>query len=131
MTYIDMSYYQDEYEGVEVETSSFPRLEKRSREIIDVLTNYKIKQVGFDNLADFIQEQVKLATAAQIEYLSVSGESNAMGSSGFGQVSAGNFSYGDKPGVESLSRSESMTTQKVMSLLVPTGLLYTGVDVIG
>lgn len=130
MAYIDISYYQDEYEGMEVEASSFSRLEKRSREIIDVLTNYKIKQVGFDNLADFIQEQVKLATAAQIEYLSISGESNAMGSSGFGQVQTGSFSYGDKPGVETLTRSESMTTQKVMSLLVPTGLLYTGVDVI-
>lgn len=129
MTYIDMSYYQDVYEGTEVDASSFPRLEKRSREIIDILTNYKIHQVGIENLAEFIKQQVKLATAAQIEYLVLSGEDNAVGSSGYGQVNIGNFSYGDRQGSEALSRIEAMTTQKVISLLLSTGLLYAGVDV--
>ena len=58
-------------------------------------------------------------------------EEQSIGSGGFGQVTAGNFSYGDKPGKESLSRAEMMTTQKVISILAAAGLLYAGVDVYG
>ncbi len=129
MPYIDLEYYNNEYEGVEVDSTSFSRLSKRASEMIDILINHKLTGKDFDKQGAFIKEQIKKATAAQIEYIVLNGEENSIGSGGFGQVSAGNFSYGDKPGKESISRSETMTSQKVMSILSSTGLLYKGLDV--
>lgn len=131
MSYIDKIYYDEEYQGIELELDTFYRLSKRASETIDILTNYQIKQMSIDAFSEFTQEQIKLATATQIEYIYTNGEGNTSGSGGFGQVTAGNFSYGDKPGKESISRAEMMTSQKVTSILSFTGLLYQGVDVYG
>lgn len=128
MPYIDKDYYDNEYKGVPVDGDAFSRLVSRASEVIDALTSYKLANVDIEDLAPFIKGQVKKATAAQVEYLSLSGESNAIGGGGFSHVSAGNFSYGDKPGKESISRTETMTSQLVISILSSTGLLYGGVD---
>lgn len=129
MSYIDSDYYMMEYGGGDIDMVAFSRLSKRSSDVINILTGYKITQIGFENLAPFIKDQIKKATAAQVEYLAVNGEGAAIGGGGFGQVSAGNFSYGDKAGKEDISRAETMTSQLVLSLLTPTGLLYRGVGI--
>lgn len=130
MPYIDKDYYENDYKGMPItDNSIFDRYVRRASETIDSVTNYKLNSVGFESLAPFIQEQVKKATAAQIEYLLVSGQGAAMGAGGFGQVSVGNFSYGDKPGATSENRYEKMTSGAVLSYLEPTGLLYQGVGV--
>lgn len=128
MPYVDETYYKEEYEGVEVDSTSFSRLSKRASEMIDILINHKLTGKDFNEQGAFIKKQIKKATAAQIEYIVLNGEENSIGSGGFGQVSAGNFSYGDKAGKESISRAEMMTSQKVTSILSPTGLLYKGLD---
>lgn len=127
MAYIDVQYYRETYLGVSESTDTLIRLCKRASETIDILTGYRVTQMNIIKLAPFVQEQIKKATAAQVEYLIVNGESNGMGSSQLGQVTAGNFSYGDKAGKEDISRSGMMTSQLVISLLEPTGLLYRGV----
>lgn len=129
MSYIDKVYYDNEYKGIQIDEDTFSRLSERSTEIIDILTNYKLIGTDIEELAPFIRMQIKKATASQIEYLFTSGESNAIGGGGFSQVRAGNFTYGDKAGKESISRAETMTSQKVTSILSSTGLLYGGVDV--
>lgn len=125
MPYIDNNYYVIEYEGTPVDVGSFYRLVKRATETIDILTKYKLTGVDIESLPPFIKKQIKKATAAQVEYLITNGESISMGGGSFSQVSAGNFTYGDKAGI---SRAENMTNQLVLSLLSSTGLLYTGVD---
>lgn len=129
MPYITEDYYKNEYEGTPVPGDAFNRLAKRSSEIIDMLTNHALKFNELASLPSFVQEQVKKATAAQVEYLLTNGEDKAQGAGGYGQVRAGNFTYGDRAGADALSREQQMTSAAVISHLEPTGLLYRGVSV--
>lgn len=130
MPYIDKDFYENDYKGMPIsDISIFDRLVVRASETVDFITNFKLNSVDFDTLPPFIQKQVKKAVAAQIEYLLVFGQGAAMGAGGFGQVRAGNFSYGDRQGDTSEKRTEKMTSGAVLSHLSPTGLLYQGVDV--
>ncbi len=130
MPYIDKDFYENDYKGMPIkDVTIFDRLVVRASETVDNITNYKLNSVEFDTLPPFIQKQVKKATAAQIEYLLVSGQGAIMGAGGFGQVRAGNFSYGDRQGDSSENRYEKMTSGAVLSHLSPTGLLYQGVGV--
>lgn len=131
MPYIDKEYYDNDYKGIPIEPDTFNRLVRRASDSINFVTNHKLRFIQLDELAPFIQEQVKKATAAQVEYLITNGESAAMGAGQLGQVSAGNFSYGDKAGKDTLSRREQMISTAVLEHLKPTGLLYQGVGVIG
>lgn len=132
MPYIDDDYYKNEYVGIPIsDENTFNRLVKRASDIVDMLTFHKLISIDFEKWPDFVQGQVKKATAAQVEYLFTNGETKAMGAGGYGQVSAGNFSYGDKAGADALSREEEMTSAAVIEHLRPTGLFYQGVDVRG
>lgn len=130
MPYIDRDYYVNDYAGIPIsDEPTFTRLSKRASDVIDYLTGHRLLVSEFDSLPPFIQKQVKKATASQVEYLFTNGEANAMGAGGFGQVTAGNFSYGDKAGSDALTRREQMISAAVLEHLSPTGLLYQGVDV--
>jgi predicted small metal-binding protein len=129
MPYITEEYYKNEYEGVQVPADSFSRLAKRSSEIVDMLTDHLVSIHGLDAFSDFVQKQVKKATAAQLEYLVTNGERRAQGGGNFGSVRAGNFQYADRAGADQLSREEQMTSAAVLAYLEPTGLLYRGVSV--
>lgn len=126
MPYIDYEYYTEDYKGIQIDEDTFNRLVRRASEIIDMLTNYVIRTLEFERWASFLQEQVKKATAAQVEYLHTHGESNAMGAGELGQVSAGNFSY--NVGSDGLDRRQKMVSTAVIEHLSPTCLLYQGVE---
>lgn len=95
MEYVDKTYYDETYKGESIANDEFPKFNKRSQDIIDSLTNYKILQIGFDNLKTNVQELIKKAVCAQIEYFKVEGiESNISGVSSSSQsVSISGFSY--------------------------------------
>lgn len=132
MAYITKEYYDNEYKGLPIQDEeAFARLAARASDIVDMLTNFNLLGIELTKWPVLIQGQIKKATAAQVEYLFTNGESKAMGAGEHGQVSVGNFSYGDKAGKEALSREEQMTSAAVINHLSPTGLLYTGVDVYG
>lgn len=133
MAYIDKAFYDDVYKGTPIdEQVVFDRLSERASDIIDQITGYTLQGVEFTQLAQFIQEQVKKATAAQIEYMaSLGGELVSHGSGGFSSVNIGNFSYSESEGTKNLSRNEQRTSPAVIEYLRPTGLLYKGVDVGG
>ncbi len=132
MPYIDEDYYKDEYKGLPVpEGLAFERLAMSASRVIDFLTNHRLEGSDFSKWPELIQSYIKKATAAQVEYLITSGETKAMGSGDYGQVTAGNFSYGDKAGSDALSREQDMTSAAVIMHLRPTGLLYQGVGVRG
>lgn len=132
MAYISKDYYDNEYKGTPIQDGgTFDRLAARATDIVDMLTNHYLLGTELSKWPELIQGQIMKATAAQVEYLLTNGESKALGAGEYGQVSAGNFSYGDKAGKESLSREELMTSAAVINHIRPTGLLYTGVDVYG
>lgn len=132
MPYIDEAYYKNEYEGIPFKAEgAFSRLAKNASRVIDILTQHQLISTEFTKWPEMVQAQVKKATAAQVEYLFTNGETKAMGAGGYGQVSAGNFSYGDKAGTDALSREQEMTSVAVIEHLKPTGLIYQGVEVRG
>lgn len=130
MPYIDKPFYDDEYMGTPIpDVEEFKRLSRRASETIDQMTNYTIKNYEFTQLASFIQEQVKLATAAQTEFLALNGEEVNHGDSTT-SMSIGKFSVteGNRES-QRMSRSQKRTSPAVIEYLVPTGLLYAGVEV--
>jgi len=131
MGYIDQTFYDEVYQGDPVDPEAFRKLEARSSDLIDMLTNYKLLGVDLESQPLLIKMNVKKAVAAQIEYLSNNGESVLHGSSDLANVKVGNFSYSESGTSESLSREQRRTSPAVISYLVPTGLLYSGVCVHG
>jgi hypothetical protein len=119
MAYIDYTYYTDVYKGVPIPNAdTFSRLSERASELIDQVTNYTIQDLAA--LTPFTQEQVKKATAAQVEYFYYAGETSVHGDL-FGNVKLGDFTYsGGTP---------SAISPAVINYLRPTGLLYRGVTV--
>lgn len=126
MPYIDEAYYRDVYKGVVVDTSIFPKLEARASDVIDQITSHKIA-MSTNKLADypvFIQEQVKKATASQVEYLLLNGGESAVHGGSPSSVNIGNFSYQE-------GDDNHVVSPAVIGHLQPTGLLYRGVNVYG
>lgn len=123
MSYIDKDYYDNKYEGEPLTDDEFSKFNKRSEDIIDSLTRYQIPQIGFDNLKDNVQELIKKAVCAQIEYFKVEGiESNINGVSSSSQsVSISGFSYSSSQ--PSSSRQTNRVSPSTLMYLEGTGLL--------
>ncbi len=122
MAYIDYTYYTDVYKGVPIpDADTFSRLSERASELIDQVTNYTIQDLAA--LTTFTQEQVKKATAAQVEYFALAGDSVTHGVSEFQNVKLGDFSYSTD------GAAQNVVSPAVLSYLRPTGLLYRGVTV--
>lgn len=120
MAYIDYAYYTDVYKGVPIQDAdTFSRLSERASELIDQVTNYTIQDLAA--LPAFTQEQVKKATAAQVEYFVINGEHITHESGGMTDVRIGNFSYS--------GGEQSTISPAVINFLRPTGLFYRGVTV--
>jgi hypothetical protein len=119
MSYIDYTYYTDVYKGVPIDADTFSRLSERASELIDQVTNYTIQDLSA--LPVFTQDQVKKATAAQVEYFVYAGEQVLHGDNGMTDVRLGNFSYS--------VGTQSAISPAVINYLRPTGLLYRGVTV--
>lgn len=123
MSYIDKDYYDNEYEGNPLTDDEFSKFNKRSQDIIDSLTSYQIPQIGFDNLKTNVQELIKKAVCAQIEYFKVEGiESNISGVSSSSQsVSISGFSYSSSQ--PSSSRQTNRVSPGTLMYLEGTCLL--------
>lgn len=133
MAYIDADYYNNVYKGTPVSDPVFlDRLINRASDSIDHITNYKLEGVDFDKLAPFIVRQVKKATAAQVEFLTINGETSATVSEGGGGFSVGSYSEnGMSAGAAEGPSYYDRYAITVIDFLKPTGLLYTGLCVHG
>jgi hypothetical protein len=126
MAYIDATYYNEVYKGVAVsDTATLSRLIERASDIIDQTTGYKIAMSpnGLDDYSTFIQDQVKKAVAAQVEYFLLAGDSIVHGVNELQNVKIGDFSYSTD------GAAQSVVSPAVLSYLRQTGLLYRGVTV--
>lgn len=72
-TYVDEAYYTDKFEGTPVSDDKFSRISKRATEIVDALTEYQILKIGLDKFSEDVQELIKKACCAQIEYYQIEG----------------------------------------------------------
>lgn len=117
--YITLEYYTQDYQGIEVESEDFQRFAKRASEAVDFVTSHRI--TDFENLPDFIKDQIKKATAAQVEHYEKHGGPEFVGE--LNSVSIGKFSYGK--GRE--GQKEQPFSREAYNHLIPTGLLYSGV----
>ncbi|MED1302906.1 hypothetical protein BK704_31825 [[Bacillus thuringiensis] serovar konkukian] len=133
MAYIDADYYNNDYEGTPVsDVALLNRMIKRASEQIDSIIGYKLQGVDFTKVAPFIREQVKRATAAQVEFLAINGVTSATVSEGGGGFSVGSYSEnGMSAGAEDGPSFYDQYAITVPKYLRPTGLLYTGVCVHG
>ncbi|WP_077616887.1 hypothetical protein [Caenibacillus caldisaponilyticus] len=127
MGYIDADYYQNTYRGADA-GSELDKYIERASDLIDQVTGFKISD--FNALAPVVQEYVKKATAAQVEYYVVMGgdaDVNA-GAQTIGNVSIGSFSYGGSQAND--NKNADRISPNALAYLEPTGLLYRGLDVV-
>ncbi|MFD2658624.1 hypothetical protein [Gracilibacillus thailandensis] len=135
MPYITKEYYRTDYQGEPVaDDATLDRYIKRASELIDQVTNYALVHLIFDDLPQFIQSQVKKATAAQVEfyvekdgYLEVDTGTDGV----FSSVGIGAFNY-QKGGQSSnySNKQANRISPTVLEHLKPTGLLYRGIGVV-
>lgn len=128
MSYITSVYYNNEYEGVSIgDSNELTRLIKRSSEIIDLLTGYKVKKSknGIEDFHHFVQDQIKLATSIMTEHYILNGGYEAVESSNnLSNVSVGSFSYT----LNASNGKKVDVPEKAIIVLSSTGLLYAGID---
>jgi hypothetical protein len=133
MGYIDYTYYNSEYLGTHIEIDQFNVLVKRASDLIDMITSYSLTGADLTTQHQLIQNNVKKATSAQVEYMAMQGGELSIHGGAPAAVSIGNFTYseGGNRGQGNLTREQQMISPAVIAYLKPTGLLYRGVSTYG
>lgn len=125
MTYVDEKYYNDTFHGELADSADFPSLCERAGELIEELTLYRLTPLTFPDMPEDVQEIVKKAVCAQIEYLDANGGSDLDNGSGIQGATLGKFSYSGSAGANG-STEQSRFSPRAERLLWPTGLTYRG-----
>lgn len=125
MAYIDRADYAL-FSGCTDIPEDFDAIASRSEDIVDQLTQYRIRAQGFDNLAPFVKELVKKAACAQCEYILNSGGLESVNGGGAQSMTIGKFSLSGAPSAE---QSCGGISPLALQYLAPTGLRYVGMDV--
>ena len=123
------------YGGMEIPDAEFAVYAERASEAVDAATGWKLAQmIDIDTgLNAFTLKQVKLACCAQAESLFLNGIEAALdgGGSADSGYQIGKTSITKGPagaGSSSGTGSAAGLCAKAWQALIPTGLLYTGVD---
>nr|WP_294468472.1 hypothetical protein [uncultured Sellimonas sp.] len=124
MSYIDENYYQETYKGEAVDSADFPGLLGRAEEIVEEMCMYRISEGRLAEFSPEVQERVKKAVCAQIEYLDANGGSDLDNGADLQSVGLGKFSYTGGSG--SAGGTQSSYSPRARRILAPTGLLYRG-----
>lgn len=125
MVYIDEMYYNNTFQGELVDSADFPSLCERAEELIEELTLHRLTPLTFPAMPEDVQEIVKKAVCAQIEYLDANGGSDLDNGSGIQGATLGKFSYSGSAGANG-STEQSRFSPRAERLLWPTGLTYRG-----
>lgn len=123
--YVDYGYYDETFKGEPVDPADFPSLCERAGELIEELTLYRLTPVTFLAMPKDIQDRVKKAVCAQIEYLDANGGPDLDNGSGIQSATLGKFSYSESAGANG-STQQSRFSPRAERLLWPTGLTYSG-----
>lgn len=126
MAYVDQDYFMDKYyPSVEISEADFEPLAERASDIVDELTMYKVKENGIGSYSDFVQDQIKRAVCAQVEFLYYNGIEASFGGGDRNGYSIGNTSI-TKALQSSGESGNPRINPSTIKALMPTGLLYRG-----
>lgn len=123
--YVDEAYYKDTFHGEPVDPADFPALCERAGELIEELTLYRLTPVTFLAMPETVQELVKKAVCAQIEYLDANGGADLDNGEGIQSAALGKFNYSRSAGANG-SAEQSRFSPRAERILWPTGLTYKG-----
>ena len=122
--YLTLEYYRDTFQGNPVAEDEFPGLLCRASEIVEEMTLYRLSPDTFQGMSQEMQEKVRMAVAAQIEYLEANGGSEVDNGTDLASATLGKFSYTKAGSGDSVSLAKyAPRTQRI---LLSTGLLYRG-----
>lgn len=125
MSYVDYDYYDKTFNGESVDPTDFPSLCNRAEGLIEELTLYRLTPVTFLAMPEDVQEMVKKAVCAQIEYLDANGGADMDNGTGIQSATLGKFSYSGSAGANG-SAEQSRFSPRAERILWPTGLTYQG-----
>lgn len=125
MSYVTKNYYDSTFKGESVDDADFPSLSRRAEEIIEEMTMYKLTLPTFNEMPEAMQERVKLAVCAQIEYLDQNGGSDMDNGADLQSAGLGKFNYTKSTGANG-SATQSIYSPRAQRILLPTGLMYRG-----
>lgn len=135
MQWIDQNYYETTYNGTPIENmDEFIAIANAAERVIDQATSFRLSLSnpsssypdGFSSYPTAIQNMVKMAISAQIEYFYELGFHTEAGAGQVQSASIGGFSFSN-PAADSNKRN-SLRSDVAMEYLGYTGLLYRGVD---
>ena len=125
MSYITEQYYKSTFRGESVADTDFPSLRMRAEEIIEEMTMYRVSASSFPTFSVDVQERIKKAVCAQIEYLDANGGGDMDNGADLQSASLGKFNYTKSAGTNG-STNQSIYSPRAQRLLLPTGLIYRG-----
>lgn len=125
MSYITEAYYRDTFNGESVATADFPSLCMRAEEVIEEMTMYRVSSATFSTFSADLQERIKNAVCAQIEYLDANGGSDMDNGADLQSAALGKFNYTKSAGANG-STKQSIYSPRAQRILLPTGLMYRG-----
>lgn len=125
MPYVDSKYYLDTFKGEPVDDADFPSLCMRAGEIIEEMAMYRVTPVTILAMPEGVQERVKMAVCAQIEYLDANGGADMDNGADLQSAGLGKFNYTKASGANG-STEQSIYAPRAVRILTPTGLLYRG-----
>lgn len=125
MPYVDKEYYESIFEGEPVDDTDFSPLCERAEGIIEEITRYRLNPVTFLVMNESVQERVKNAVCAQIEYLDANGGADMDNGTDLQSAGIGKFNYTKASGVNG-STEQTVYAPRAVRILAPTGLLYRG-----
>ena len=125
MPYTDEEYYLNTFHGEPVDPADFPALCLRAEEIVEEMTMYRLKLAAFLVMPEEVQEKVKRAVCAQIEYLAANGGADLDNGNDLQSAGLGKFNYSRAAGANGSSQ-QSLHAPRAQRILFPTGLLFRG-----
>lgn len=120
--YVDEKYYANTFKGESVDETDFPVLSQRAAEIVEEMCMYRITEERLNSYSTYIQECVKRAICAEIEYLDANGGFDIDSGASMQSAGLGKFNY---TGVGT-AKGQSVYAPRALRILAPTGLLYRG-----
>lgn len=125
--YATFAEFVEIYPGACAEVD-YPPSASAASDIIDILTNFRIREIGFDNLPESIKSKVKRAEIAQTAYIIQNGGvESTVSSVTNGSFTVGSVSVSDG-GTSNNIGTEINASPVAVAWLAKTGLLYRGVS---
>lgn len=123
MGYVTDDYYKSVFKGEPVISADFPSLCLRASEIVEEMTMYRLNETTYRSMSEHMQDRIKKAVCAQIEYLDANGGAEMDTGIGLQGASLGKFSYAAGT---SEAAMQSIYAPRALRMLIPTGLLNRG-----